>query len=725
MNWLIKKLVDSGWVRLGLAFRWIFGTKELFTGLVNESDLNIIESRYKLIEQAGFFSGVDGATNQQAFIQALFAYNLNESDLNIIESRYKLIEQAGFFAGEVGATNQQAFIQALFASKALNFFSLSGDIVKPLENFLSFIQRVFFQGPSAKDNKQTFIDAVLTQNNGESNALSRAALKPAPNSESSPLKIVLNSLTEVDCFIDDDKKQKVIHGICALNKVGQNALYNALRSRGGSKPKNEDSCPNIKVLLDALYKADCFNGPSSEANKKTLIQAVLAVGESGGVLSEAMWNTNALQQILAVLTEAGCFTSENGIQAFVDALIKPDGQGINALSDAAYAPDSLKLIYTQLEKNGCFTSVNNKQKIINAIFSQDRTGDSALLRACEGEKSFTLILDILTKAGCFDDPIGSANRQAFVSAAFAANKNGFNCLYYHTNNEQILNQLMDLKYFEGPFAEQNKQAFITAVLAPAKIGETPWGSVLGSDCSMPSFFPLLLEQLTLAGCFSGDSLNSNKKAFINAVFEKDNRGEYMCYDSISQLLKKLEEAGCFNNAECKKQFCQAVRANGNKILFCAIEKGLQGYSALHENLLLAGFSAQDIKALLNESTKQKYDSWAEATPLMMALRNKNDLLAERLIADGAEELTEQQKQQVESYIKKQQENEDKVVQSNIEAIDKKLTQPEKPVLSEEPKLERSGSLSALSLFAEKQATPGSDCSEHEVDDDLALGNQSY
>lgn len=50
MNWLVKKLVDSGWVRLGLAFRWIFGTKKILTALVNESDLNTIERRYKLIE---------------------------------------------------------------------------------------------------------------------------------------------------------------------------------------------------------------------------------------------------------------------------------------------------------------------------------------------------------------------------------------------------------------------------------------------------------------------------------------------------------------------------------------------------------------------------------------------------------------------------------------------------------------------------------------------------
>lgn len=543
MNWLIKKLVDSGWVRLGLAFRWIFGTKELFTKLVNESDLNTIESRYNLIEQSGFFSGEDGATNQQAFIQALFAYDAWEAD---------------------------AF------SKALSFsYSWNGGSVEPLKAFLNFISRIFFQGSSIESNKQTFIDAVLTQNNGENNALSHAAWAEAPDAKLNPLTIVLTSLTEAGCFTSVENKQKVINGICTPNRKGINALYNALKSRDSNKnPQNEDTCPNIKILLNALVEADCFNGPSSESNKKVFIQAVLNTSEYGNVLSEAMLNPDALKQILAFLTKAGCFTNGNGIQAFINALITSNSFGRNPLSDAAYTPNSLRLIYTQLKQLGCFNNAENKQKIINAILSQDNNGNSGLLYASK-EKGSSTLLDMLTEASCFEGPMGSANQQAFVHAAIAANKYGETCLFNSRNDKQILDRLMEIKYFEGPFGEQNKQAFIKAVLAPTKIGEEQRESALSRNCTC-STFTLLLEHLTTAGCFSGASLNSNKNAFINAVFAKNKDGESMLsrinrQDNIILLLKKLGEAGCFNNAEYKKQFWQTVRASGNAILFHELE----------------------------------------------------------------------------------------------------------------------------------------------------------
>lgn len=687
MNWLVKKLVDSGWVRLGLALRWIFGTKGLFTKLVNESDLNTIARRYQLIEQSGFFSE---EVNQHSFIQALFAYDAWKAD---------------------------AF------SKALDFsYSWNDGSVAPLEAFLNFIRRIFFQGPSTESNKQTFIDAVLTQNNGESNALSHAAWAKAPKTELNPLTIVLNSLTEAGCFARVENKQKVINGICTPNRKGENALYNALQSRSSNKPKNEDKCPNIKILLNALVKADCFNGPSSESNKKTFIQAILSTSAYGGVLSEAMWNPNALEQILSALTEAGCFTNENGIQAFINALITSDSLGRNPLSYAAHIHDSLRLIYKQLKQTGCFNNAENKQKIINAILSQDNNGNSALLNASSNKECSTLILNILTKAGCFEGPMGSANQQAFVHAAIAADEYGHTCLFNSLSDKQILNQLMEIKYFEGPFGEQNKQAFIKSVLAPTKIGQEQQVSALSRN-STTSTFPLFLEHLTTAGCFSDTSLSSNKKAFINAVFTKDNYGESILSaiyrDSVILLLKKLEEAGCFNNAEYKKQFCQAVRANGNAILFHVISNDLRSYLALHKSLLLAGFSVQDIKKLLNESVKQEYDSWAEATPLMMALRYKNDLLAARLIADGAE-LTEQQKQQVKAYTKKRQTSENKEVPLDREAIKKELMQPEQSVFRKQPKLERRGSLSDLSLFASKQF----DTTSKDTVDDIALGKMA-
>ena len=72
MNWLIKKLVDSDWVRLGLAFRWIFGTKFVLKALINDADLNVIEKRYNSMKENGFFSGKNAAFRQQSFIQVFF-----------------------------------------------------------------------------------------------------------------------------------------------------------------------------------------------------------------------------------------------------------------------------------------------------------------------------------------------------------------------------------------------------------------------------------------------------------------------------------------------------------------------------------------------------------------------------------------------------------------------------------------------------------------------------
>jgi hypothetical protein len=237
-----------------------------------------------------------------------------------------------------------------------------------------------------------------------------------------------------------------------------------------------------------------------------------------------MWNPNALQQILAALADAGCFTNASGIQAFFDALTTSSSLG-NPLSYATYTSDSFKLIYKQLEQIGCFTNAEHKQKIIDALFSQDNEGNSALLIASTNKEQSALILDIPTKANCFDGPTGSPNQQAFVSAAITANEYGHTCLFHSLNNKQILNQLMKVNYFEGAFAEQNKQAFIKAVLTPTKIGEKQRESVLTRNCTFATF-PLFLEHLTAAGCFSGTSLNSNKKAFINAVFAKDKYGFY-------------------------------------------------------------------------------------------------------------------------------------------------------------------------------------------------------
>jgi CRISPR/Cas system CMR-associated protein Cmr5 small subunit len=144
------------------------------------------------------------------------------------------------------------------------------------------------------------------------------------------------------------------------------------------------------------------------------------------------------------------------------------------------------------------------------------------------------------------------------------------------------------------------------------------------------------------------------------------------------------------------------------MLFHLIREDLRSYLALHKSLLLAGFSKQEIKNLLNEPIKQNYDSWTAATPLMIALRGKHDLLAAQLMADGAE-LTASQKQQVEQHqlevernTKKHQKTEDTVVPLNKAAIKEELQKTEKSI-HKKPKLERRAPLSDFSLFAEKQS----------------------
>lgn len=322
------------------------------------------------------------------------------------------------------------------------------------------------QGPSADDNRQTFIDAVLTQNNGESNALSRAAWTKEPETGLSLLAIVLNSLTEAGCFTGVENKQKVIDAICKPDKKGVNALHNALQSSHYIYEKRQESCPNIKILLDTLAKANCFDGPSSESNKETFIQAVLASGEgNSSVLGRAMSNPDTLQQILTALNEAGCFTSATGRQSFINALIRPDILGQIPLSHCLQC-NSLKLIYKQLKETDCFSDIENKKKIIDAIFSQDEDNNNALSAPFRDKKSLAVILRLLTEAGCFSDP---ANQQAFVRAVMAPNKYGWTYLFKSILSKKILNQLIKIKYFEGPFAGQNKQDFIKAVLTPIRV----------------------------------------------------------------------------------------------------------------------------------------------------------------------------------------------------------------------------------------------------------------
>lgn len=682
MGWFIKTLVDKGWVRLGLSFRWIFGTKELLTDLINEPELHTIVNRYKLMEQSGFFSDKQGASHQQAFIHALFAYD--------------------DFKGS-------AF------SKALGFsHSWSKNSSKPFAEFLGFIRHYFFTGSTAEENKKAYIEAVCTQHKGNSNALAQAAWveNPTSQADSNPLTLLLNSVIEISGSTSENK-QKVINALFIPNKNGENALYRALRSRNSNKPAHENFCVNIKVLLDALTKADCFNGPSAAANKEAFIRAILDMGDYGSVLSEAMWNTDSLQQILTALTNADCFATEQNQQAFIDALVASDCLGNSPLHLAAYNYKSLKLIDDYLKQTNCYSNTKNKQKLIDAIFAQDHNGDSALLNGSEKKECAALLLEILTHAGCFDGPTGSKNQQAFVNAALVLDRYGVACFYNSAFDPQILNQLMKIKYLEGPFAKLNQQNLIKALFTPIKIGDEPMEHAFARSSNSPTL-PVIMEHLTAADCFSAESNNSNRQAFIQAVFAKDRYESNMLsliYKSemIILLLNKLAEAGCFNDEVTKKQFRDAVRTDGNAILFHVIRDDDKAYLVLHQCLLAAGFSGQDIKKLLNEPRTQKYDSWKVATPLMMALRGKHDLLAARLMADGAE-LTDSQKRQVEQHqleversIKKQQKTEATIVPFNRTAIKKERVQTEKSVLDKKPKLERSTSLSNLSLFAEKKS----------------------
>lgn len=123
------------------------------------------------------------------------------------------------------------------------------------------------------------------------------------------------------------------------------------------------------------------------------------------------------------------------------------------------------------------------------------------------------------------------------------------------------------------------------------------------------------------------------------------------------------------------------------------------YLRLHQCLRAAGFTAQDIKQLLNEPVVLKFDYWELATPLMIALLRKHNLLAARLIADGAE-LTESQKQQVECALKDQQQAEAAVAPLDRATIKRELIQTEKCTL-QKAQIRKTASLSDLSLFAEK------------------------
>lgn len=700
MKWLVRTLVDNGWVRTGMSFRWLFGTNYVLTALVNEKDLKKIEGRYNILQQAGFFSGSNEVTNKQRFIKALFARDL---------------------------FNNSAF------SKSLKFAYHPWDTrsAEPFSLFIGFIRRVFFQGPSADRYKQTFIESVFHQQLGEGNALASAALvdrfdwieNPTAGAQpTTPFQILLEALADANCFhgtFATTNKQQFLDAVFKVNNDGKNIVYEALQCSR-----------NFTSLLEWLTQIDY----SSEENIKTCIEGILHVGKYGSVLGEAMENPSARQWIVTQLRNMGCFTNERYKKAFIDAVVTPSSLvGRNALFSAAHISESLEIMHECLKEAGCFSNSENKQKLINAMLLRDRLGNSTLLVTAARSYPYSACvqaLKMLRDAGCFDGSTGSHNQQAFVDSVFAEDDLERSVIDEHVAFLKLLNKM---HYFEGQFGERNKQKLIDAVLKPKKYNNS---SILLDNCSFSSSFALLIEHLTAAGCFSGSTNTPNKKAFIDAVLSKAKDGTcvlsriYHSKDLIV-LLEKLADAGCFDESSSRKKFLEAVRSDGNAVVFHSLTN-LKSYLALHKCLVRAGCSPEDIRKLLNESVGQKHNHiqmatrLMTATPLMMAMtqsEKKNDILIARLIHDGAI-LTDMQKQQLtehdKKYKKPSKDKEDKAPfdkEKMIADAKKRLTAPaKKPTHHRQEYLDRRGSFSASSLFAKK---PPADA--HSTVDDIGVG----
>ena len=128
-----------------------------------------------------------------------------------------------------------------------------------------------------------------------------------------------------------EQEQKLVNDLLISNERGENGLYRALTAQ------NSAASGNIKIHLEALAQAGFFTAPSATINKKSLICAIFNIGEySSSVLGEAMWNPDALQQILIALEKADCFNTEHNQQAFIDALVSTNFIGKSPLHIAAH-----------------------------------------------------------------------------------------------------------------------------------------------------------------------------------------------------------------------------------------------------------------------------------------------------------------------------------------------------------------------------------------------------
>ena len=687
-GWLATTLVDAGWVKTGLFFRWFIGTENLMYALTNDNNLQTIKRRYQLIEESGFFSGEQELSRKQAFLKSLFTYD---------------------------AYNTDAY------SKALSrFHSWNGGDINPLRSLLDFIKSIFFQGPYAPELKQTFIEATLTQNNGESNALAHTAWAKAKTikSKENPLALLLKTLDEADCFIGPkavENQHRFVTAVSAENNQGENVLDQSLQDINFDSNSNSltEKMPNFYLIMETIQTSQCLDqGEYAQQNKEILINGLLHEGGLRRTLAQAMFFPQAVDFIFNFLEKADYFSKDENKQVLFDRLVSFDKLNRSVLHSAACDEKSLKLVQDQLKKLGCFNSpagAANKEKLIKAILSPDHNGESALHKSTY-QTVTKLQLQLLEEADCFNN---ENSKQQFINTVLTGTKYGINCLY-HLNSRQehpLVAKLKTIKFLEGPNAETNKTNFITAVLSQNTLnGE----SVLYANCNSKSF-NFLMEHLTLAGCFSGPNATKYRQQFIDAVFSKEQFGSTVMSriydeDRIILLLQKLAEAGCFTSETNKKRFIDVLNSGDRDLVFKCMNS-LKAYLALRKCLKEAGFSAQELKDLLNQPITDRYGFKYNKTPYMSALEAGDGVLIELLKKDGAE-LTEKQSKRMEKQHNKGAQRKEQKPFSNrteiterLKAFQKELEEPNNPDNNNRrfrPKLERrasfSGKSSGMTLF---------------------------
>jgi hypothetical protein len=618
ITWLATTLIDSGWVKTGLFFRWFVGTEKLMYALSNEKDLATIKRRYERLEQSGFFSGQEELSHKQAFIKSLFLYDSFKTD---------------------------AYSKAL-----AQFHSWNGRQLNYLEALLGFIKTTFFQGAYASELKQTFIEATLAQNNRESNAIAHTAwaITKSIKVDENPLSLLLDTLDEAGCFNGpkaEENQHLFINAITKPNKKGENALcQSAEHVRFDSKLKSlAEKIPNFFLLMDRVQTSLCLEqGKYAQTNKEILSEGLLLRGELRSVMDSAMHESEAVEYIFNFLNQTNYFSKAENKQNFFDILVRFDKLNRSTFYSSSHDAKSLQLVRMQLKVLGFFSgqdAVANKARLINAIIKQSSDGTSALSEAIYTEV-IDLQLQLLEEADCFTN---DTTRQEFIDAVFAGNKYGMNCLYHLTLQKEpkLIETLKTLKFLEGPNAEKNKANFIMAVLSRNTLnGSTALYTIINSKS-----ISFIIEHLTTAGCFSGPNSARYKQLFIDAVLSKDKYGNNVLSNTSSPkaiilLLQKLTEAGCFNSEINKAAFIEAVKNNGNSQVFRCMNDS-KTYLVLRKALIAAGFNSQDLKDTLNQSVSDKYSIRKNESPFMKALKSKDVVLVELLKRDGAELSKEQ------------------------------------------------------------------------------------